>query len=78
MLVFCGYVLILLHLFFRKNPKHLADFSHPGNADYDSDPDDQRPQCPFGNTCYRVNLDHRRQYKHRGKPAPKPSKFSNE
>ncbi|VEN51331.1 unnamed protein product [Callosobruchus maculatus] len=58
---------------YRKNPIHRQDFSHPGDADYDSDPDDDRPSCPFGNGCYRTNMDHRRQYKHSARPAPKPS-----
>ncbi|CAH1972914.1 unnamed protein product [Acanthoscelides obtectus] len=59
---------------YRKNPIHRQDFSHPGDTDYDSDPEDDRPPCPFGNACYRTNMLHRRQYKHPGRPAPKPSK----
>lgn len=58
---------------FRKNPNHRASFSHPGDQDYESDPDNDRPDCPYGVACYRQNLDHRRQYKHAAKPAPKPS-----
>lgn len=68
---------ILVCLFyFRKNSVHRADFSHPGDNDYDTDPDDDRPLCPFGDTCYRRNLHHRRQYKHSNPPVLKPSKIN--
>lgn len=57
---------------YRKNPNHRVSFAHPGDPDYDSDPEDDRPDCPFGASCYRKNIDHRREYKHVGMPAPKP------
>lgn len=69
--------LVFIFMFFanfRKNPQHRSIFSHPGDQDYDSDPSDDRPVCPYDPACYRTNLAHRRQYKHSGKPAPKPSK----
>nr|CAI5834296.1 unnamed protein product [Callosobruchus analis] len=59
---------------YRKNPIHRQGFSHPGDPDYDSDPEDDRLSCPYGNACYRTSVEHRRQYKHSAKPAPKPSK----
>ncbi|XP_050300605.1 aprataxin and PNK-like factor [Anthonomus grandis grandis] len=57
---------------FRRNPNHRQQFAHPGDPDYQSDPEDDRPMCPYGASCYRVNPEHRRDYKHLGKPAPKP------
>ncbi|KAJ8962504.1 hypothetical protein NQ318_000894 [Aromia moschata] len=58
---------------FRKNPIHRQQFSHPGDDDYDSDPNDDRPNCPFGAACYRRNLQHRRQFKHPNPPASRPN-----
>lgn len=61
----CGILkLFFLHFFFRKNPEHKASFSHLGDSDYDTDPDDVRPSCSYGNTCYRRNPAHRRDFKH--------------
>ncbi|CAG9821001.1 unnamed protein product [Phaedon cochleariae] len=58
---------------YRKNPAHRLNISHPGDQDYDSDPNDVRAICPYGRACYRVNPQHRKEFKHYGKPAPKPS-----
>ncbi|KAK5647514.1 hypothetical protein RI129_002406 [Pyrocoelia pectoralis] len=49
---------------YRKSAAHLADFSHPGDSDYESDPNDQRPVCDYGPACYRKNKQHRQAYKH--------------
>lgn len=77
-LIFCQFVTMfaIFSMFFRKNPQHRTDFSHPGDDDYDSDPNDDRLLCPFGDSCYRTNLDHRREFRHKGRPAPKPSKVN--
>nr|XP_042702794.1 aprataxin and PNK-like factor isoform X3 [Chrysemys picta bellii] len=42
---------------YRKNPLHFQQFSHPGDCDYHdvevvSQDDDDRPECPYGTTCY--------------------------
>ncbi|XP_064097340.1 aprataxin and PNK-like factor [Macrobrachium nipponense] len=61
---------------YRKNQKHLADFSHVGDSDYhedSSDPeasDDDRPQCEYGVDCYRKNPQHRKDYRHSRIPQP--------
>ena len=47
---------------YRKNPQHKAEFSHPGDSDFDI-PDD-REECYYGIRCYRTNPQHRLQYKH--------------
>ncbi|XP_076667409.1 uncharacterized protein LOC143368499 isoform X2 [Andrena cerasifolii] len=47
---------------YRKNPQHKAEFSHPGDSDFDI-PDD-REECYYGMRCYRTNPQHRLQYKH--------------
>lgn len=58
---------ILLVIFFslyicnpyRKNPVHFQHFSHPGDSDYGGvqvmcqDLADDRPECPYGESCYR-------------------------
>uniref|UniRef100_A0A1Y1LH13 PBZ-type domain-containing protein n=1 Tax=Photinus pyralis TaxID=7054 RepID=A0A1Y1LH13_PHOPY len=49
---------------YRKSAAHFNEFSHPGDSDYESDPNDQRPTCSFGSDCYRKNKDHRKAYKH--------------
>lgn len=49
---------------FRKNNEHKLNFSHPGDSDYDTDPDDNRPSCSYGSACYRRNSIHRRDFKH--------------
>ena len=50
---------------YRKNPQHLAEYSHPGDPDYK---EDGRPECPYGTKCYRKNHLHRQHYKHTKKP----------
>ncbi|KAF2900689.1 hypothetical protein ILUMI_05492 [Ignelater luminosus] len=65
---------------YRKNPAHLAEYSHPGDSDYESDPEDDRPMCSFGAACYRRNKNHRQAYKHPSKPQKptgksKPSNY---
>ncbi|KAG5884978.1 hypothetical protein JTB14_000369 [Gonioctena quinquepunctata] len=64
------------HNCYRKNTIHRSDLSHPGDEDYDSDPNDPRSVCPFGPACYRINMRHRRAFKHFGRPAPKPSNIN--
>ncbi|KAK9891169.1 hypothetical protein WA026_013486 [Henosepilachna vigintioctopunctata] len=60
---------------YRKNPRHREELSHPGDEDYNPDPNGDRPECSYGATCYRSNQMHRRQYRHPSSgPAPKPSK----
>ncbi|KAF5308181.1 hypothetical protein FQR65_LT06361 [Abscondita terminalis] len=60
---------------YRKNQAHFIEYSHPGDSDYESDPNDDRPACSFGSQCYRTNKDHRKGYKHpRGGNIPKPPK----
>ncbi|CAG9862999.1 unnamed protein product [Phyllotreta striolata] len=58
---------------FRRNPMHKEDFTHPGDDDYDSDPNDHRLVCVYGQYCYRLNMQHRREFKHYGKPANRPA-----
>lgn len=55
---------------------HRQDYCHPGDSDYESDADDQRPICQYGAACYRKNKSHRRDFKHppRDRPNNKPSK----
>ncbi|XP_063932678.1 aprataxin and PNK-like factor isoform X2 [Zophobas morio] len=59
---------------YRKNPVHRQDYTHPGDSDYESDPDDNRPTCSYGATCYRKNKDHRREYKHPSRDPPSKKK----
>lgn len=54
----------------RKNPLHKQEFCHPGDDDYESDPNDVRPICIYDSNCYRKNKDHRNAYKH-SRDAPK-------
>ncbi|XP_019881706.1 aprataxin and PNK-like factor [Aethina tumida] len=58
---------------FRRNPEHMQQFSHPGDADYLSYPNDPRPGCSYGAACYRKSSKHRIQYKHEKPPAKRPS-----
>ncbi|RZC35682.1 aprataxin and PNK-like factor, partial [Asbolus verrucosus] len=59
---------------YRKNPVHRQEFTHPGDSDFESDPDDNRPTCSFGAACYRKNKDHRRDYKHPPRQPPNKKK----
>lgn len=47
---------------YRKNPHHKAQFSHPGDSDYETL--DERPECPYGVRCYRKTAQHKAKYKH--------------
>lgn len=47
---------------YRKNAQHKAEFSHPGDADYNII--DNRKECPYGSRCYRKSLQHKTQFKH--------------
>ncbi|KPP61150.1 aprataxin and PNK-like factor-like [Scleropages formosus] len=47
----------------RKNPVHFQECSHPGDSDYeeeeedaveDDKEDDDRPECPYGTSCYSM------------------------
>lgn len=66
--------LLKIILLCRRNNEHRATYCHPGDPDHRPDTEDLRPDCPFGATCYQTNVAHRRQFRHMGKPAPKPSK----
>lgn len=46
------------------NAEHKAQFSHPGDVDYNDS--DNRPECPYGVQCYRKNPQHKLDYKHIG------------
>ena len=37
--------------------------------EFDADPDDSRPECEYGLTCYRKNPQHRIDFKHTANPA---------
>ncbi|XP_061579805.1 aprataxin and PNK-like factor isoform X2 [Cololabis saira] len=57
---------------YRKNPLHFQDCSHPGDADYKDDEEEDeagRPECPYGTDCYRKNPLHRKEYKHTRRAA---------
>lgn len=47
---------------YRQGTEHRAQFSHPGDTDYNI-PDD-RPECRYGIHCYRKNPQHRKDFKH--------------
>lgn len=47
---------------YRKNAQHKAEFSHPGDTDYNIV--DNRKECPYGSRCYRKSLQHKMQFKH--------------
>lgn len=59
---------------YRRNPAHKAEFSHPGDDDYNITPqgdegevtpeNDDRPECQYGTSCYRQNPQHKRDFKH--------------
>lgn len=52
--------------------QHKTKFCHPGDTDYNLI--DSKPECPYGNRCYRKNPQHKLNYKHtssKRKPAPK-------
>jgi len=52
--------------FYRKNPNHKKNCSHPGDPDYDKI--DNRKECPYGVKCYRKNPQHKAQFKHTSVP----------
>ena len=63
---------------YRKNPIHLSEYSHPGDADLESvdededgDEDDNRPECEHGTACYRKNPEHKMNFKHTRVPQPR-------
>lgn len=56
--------IISIFVFYRKNSSHKQQFSHPGDPDYDTDPEDARPLCIYGSGCYRKNMLHRAHYRH--------------
>lgn len=56
---------------YRKNAQHKAEFSHPGDADYNIV--DDREECPYGSRCYRKSLQHKMQFKHTGLKVRKES-----
>lgn len=59
---------------YRKSQSHRDAFSHPGDADYDTDPEDDRPACPYGRGCFRKNKEHRKEYKHSKQTVKPPNK----
>ena len=48
----------------RKNPVHFQEYSHEEESDKSEEEQDDLPECPYGEYCYRKNLRHRRDYKH--------------
>jgi hypothetical protein len=51
--------------FSRKNPDHFQEYSHEQESDKsENEGDDDLPECPYGEYCYRKNPRHRREYKH--------------
>ncbi|KAK2817597.1 hypothetical protein Q5P01_025788 [Channa striata] len=59
---------------YRKNPIHFQECSHPGDADYEEEDEEEtveadRPECPYGSDCYRKNPLHRKEFKHTRRPA---------
>ena len=63
----------IIHIF-RKNPAHFKEFSHKDESEGEEEEEEDRPECPFGTSCYRKNPAHTRQFKHTGPPAPAGSK----
>jgi aprataxin and PNK-like factor len=49
--------------FSRKNSIHFQEYSHEEESD-ESESQDDLPECPYGEYCYRKNPRHRREYKH--------------
>ena len=39
------------------------------NVDGDDDDDNVQQECPYGTTCYRKNLQHRKDFKHSKAPG---------
>ena len=39
------------------------------DGDDDDEDDDVRQECPYGTTCYRKNLQHRKDFKHGKAPG---------
>lgn len=70
-----SFKIIFLHCS-RRNNTHHEIFAHPGDSDYrvkvhsvnqnllDIVPDENAPECRYGQMCYRKNPDHFRQKKH--------------
>ncbi|XP_039755346.1 aprataxin and PNK-like factor isoform X1 [Pararge aegeria] len=56
---------------YRRNPQHLAQFSHPRDADWGPG---ERGQCPYGAQCAKTDPRHWRDHEHPpGKlPPPRP------
>ena len=50
-------VILNTFIYSRKNPEHFTEFSHPGDQSFDEhsdlDDEDDRPDCPYGPSCYR-------------------------
>lgn len=70
-------------VYFRKNAAHRVELTHPGDSDYDTDPNDTRPICCYGVNCYRKNKEHRKRLRHPGQkklgtkpPSQRKSKTS--
>lgn len=66
----CFFVFLMFFFSFRQNPDHKLKLSHPGDQDYDTDPEDNRPSCSYGAVCYRRNSDHRREFRHPKNAVP--------
>lgn len=70
----------MLFYYCRKNPAHFKEYSHPSKNDDDeeggeaaaADSDDDRPECPYGTSCYRRNPQHKRDFKHTETPGELP------
>ena len=60
---------------------HFKEYSHSekdskgesdkaaGDSDGDDEDDDVRQECPYGTTCYRINPQHRKDFKHSKAPG---------
>lgn len=60
--------------------QHKADFSHPGDSDFDNEEADDeeaeteenKPYCKYGTACYRKNPLHKKHYRHTNPPTKLP------
>lgn len=65
-------ICIFFFFFLRTNVQHKKDCSHPGDADYDGQPEcdstsggsPSKPRCWYGINCYRKNEEHKQKFHH--------------
>ena len=43
---------------------HFQEYSHPTKEDSEAESEEDRPECPYGSSCYRRNPQHTRDFKH--------------